>query len=270
MADKSAYSIAVIGCGAMGSGIIGSLVSKGALPPERIIGVDTDPGRLQALTDLGSATATDAAAAVGAAETVLLAIKPQVLDDVLAEIAAAVGGRLVVSIAAGVPIARYEHALGRETPIIRVMPNVLCSVGEAAAAYSSNAACTADHVELVRSLLDAMGSAVAVEEKLMDAVTGLSGSGPAFVAVFAEALIDGGVAAGLPRAQAAGLAAQTILGVGRWLKETGASPAQLKDMVTSPGGTTIAGIRALEDGGLRSATIEAVVTATERSRELGS
>jgi len=269
MADKAAYTIAVIGCGAMGTGIISSAVSTGALGPQRIIGVDTDPSRLEAVADLDIATTADAVGAIGAAEALLLAVKPQVLDGVLAAIAPAVGGRLVISIAAGVPISRYEQALGRETPIVRVMPNVLCTVGEAAAAYAANAACSAGHIELVAVLLNAMGTAVAVEEKLMDAVTGLSGSGPAFVAVFAEALIDGGVAAGLPRAQAARLAAQTILGVGRWLKETGGSPAQLKDMVTSPGGTTIAGIRALEDGKLRSATIEAVIAASERSRELG-
>ncbi|HCU37591.1 MAG TPA: pyrroline-5-carboxylate reductase [Armatimonadetes bacterium] len=270
MADRPAYRIAVIGCGAMGSGIVTSLIAAGALSPAEVIGCDTDAARLEPLTGLGMAGTDDAVAAIEASEMVLLAVKPQVLDAVLDAVAGAVGGRLVISIAAGVPIARYEQALGADTPIIRVMPNVLCAVGEAASAYSPNAACTAEHVALAARLLDAMGTAVAVEEKLMDAVTGLSGSGPAFVALFAEALTDGGVAAGLPRAQAARLAAQTILGVGRWLKETGASPAQLKDMVTSPGGTTIAGIRALEEGGLRSATIEAVVAAAERSRGLGS
>jgi len=169
-----------------------------------------------------------------------------------------------------VPIARYEAMLGKRTSIVRVMPSILCTVGEAASAYCANAACSAEQVARVAELLNAVGTAVAVREELMDAVTGLSGSGPAFVAVFVEALIDGGVAAGLSRDQAARLAAQTVLGTGRWLQESGCSPSALKDMVTSPAGTTIAGIKALEEGGLRAAVIEAVVAAAKRSRELGS
>ena len=270
MADIEASTVAFIGCGAMGTGMMTALTRNGALAPDQIIGADVDAGRLRPLADLGIATTDDAQAAVGSADVVLLAVKPQVLDAVMADIAGAVEGRLVISIAAGVPLARYAVALGSETPVVRVMPNVLCVVGEAACAYSPNAACSPDQIEFVAGLLDALGTAVLVDERLMDAVTGLSGSGPAFVAVFAEALIDGGVAAGLPRTQAAKLAAQTLLGVGRWLQETGEAPAALKDMVTSPGGTTIAGLRALEDGGLRSAAIEAVIAAAERSRGLGS
>jgi len=270
MANSKSYELAVIGCGAMGSGMASSLIEAGAIPAEQIIAADIDEARRKAMQELGVATSDGASEVVSDAATILLAIKPQVLDEVLADIAGRVGDRLVITIAAGVPIARYEAMLGKRTSIVRVMPSILCTVGEAASAYCANAACSSEQVARVAELLNAVGTAVAVREELMDAVTGLSGSGPAFVAVFVEALIDGGVAAGLSRDQAARLAAQTVLGTGRWLQESGCSPSALKDMVTSPAGTTIAGIKALEEGGLRAAVIEAVVAAAKRSRELGS
>jgi len=270
MAESKSYELAVIGCGAMGAGMISSLIESGAVAAEQTVAADIDEARRQAMQKLGVAATENACEAVADSATVLLAVKPQVLEAVLADIAGAVGGRLVVTIAAGVPIGRYEAVLGEQTSIVRVMPNILCTVGAAASAYCVNAACSAEQVARVDELLNAVGTAVAVKEELMDAVTGLSGSGPAFVAVFVEALIDGGVAAGLSRDQAAKLATQTVLGVGRWLQESGRPPSALKDMVTSPAGTTIAGIKALEAGGLRAAVIEAVVAATTRSRELGS
>lgn len=247
-----------------------SLLKSGALQPNQIIGADIDQTRRDAIAKAGIATTAVPSEAVKSAATILLAVKPQVLANVLASIADAISDQLIISIAAGVPIATYQNALGADKAIVRVMPNVLCTVGEAASAYCPNAACSAEQAEFVGSLLNSVGSAVHVDEKLMDAVTGLSGSGPAFVALFVEALTDGGVASGLPRAQAANLAIQTVLGSARWLQENNVSPAVLKDMVTSPAGTTIAGVRALEDGAMRSAVIDAVVSATERSRELGS
>ena len=264
------YKLAVIGCGAMGSSMVKSLIEAGTLyGKEDVIGADIDASRRAVMEELGVATTGDACEAVSQAASVLLAVKPQILDEVLADLAPAIEKQLVISIAAGVPIAKYEAALGKDTAIVRVMPNMLCTVGEAASAYCANEACSGEQVKLVEALLDCVGVAVAVDEPLLDAVTGLSGSGPAFVALFVEALIDGGVLAGLPREQARALAVQTVLGTARWLQETGESPSALKEMVTSPGGTTIAGIRALEDGGVRASVMDAVLAATKRSRELG-
>jgi len=165
--------------------------------------------------------------------------------------------------------ASLRETVGDGPCIVRVMPNICCTVGAAASAFAADGDVSDEQIEFVDALLSAAGEVVAVREELLDAVTGLSGSGPAFAAVFIEALADGGVKAGLPREQAQKLAAQTVLGAARWLLETGAGPAQLKDLVTSPGGTTIAGLAALEERGLRAATMSAVVAAAERSKELG-
>jgi pyrroline-5-carboxylate reductase len=271
MEKSSSYQLAIIGCGAMGIGLAQALVRRGApYVAGDIIAADIDPRRRAAMQQLGISVAAEPAEAASHAVDVLLAVKPQALDRLLEELASTLQRRLVISIAAGVPLARYEAALGSQTSVVRVMPNILCAVGAAASAYCANDACSPEQISRVAALFDAVGTAVAVDEELMDAVTGLSGSGPAFVAVFIEALVDGAVAAGLPREQAASLATQTVLGTARWLQQHGGSPTVLKDMVTSPGGTTIAGIKALEDGGLRSAVMEAVAAAVRRSRELGS
>ncbi|MFO7946657.1 MAG: pyrroline-5-carboxylate reductase [Armatimonadota bacterium] len=271
MGNQKSFNLAVIGAGAMGSGIITSLVDAGALETDSIIAADIDDQKLQQLADsTGVSTTTDNISAIEQAEMVLLAVKPQVLPGVLEGISGAVADRCVVSIAAGVPIATYEEAFGTDTSIIRVMPNILCTVGEAASAYAPNEACCDEEIAEVDRLLNAVGTAVCVEEKLLDAVTGLSGSGPAFAAIFIGALIDGGVAAGLTRSDAAKLATQTVLGAAKWITQNDYSPADLKALVTSPGGTTIAGVCKLEEKGLRSAAIEAVIAAAERSRELGS
>ena len=263
-----AYELGIIGAGAMGSALARGFVAGGAVSCDRVIISDVRDEVRDALAAEGFAATADNQQLVDQSATLLLVVKPQVLADVLKPLQIA-ATQLVISFAAGVTLARLTELLGDDRPLIRVMPNILAVVSEAASAYAGNAHATAAHLDLAQQLLCSIGTAVQVEEKLMDAVTGLSGSGPAFVAVFAEAMMDGAVAAGLPRGQAALLAAQTIQGVGRWLLQTGQSPAQLKDLVTSPGGTTIAGLRALEDGGLRSAVVEAVVAAAERSRELG-
>lgn len=231
---------------------------------------DALPAMLQtAESALGVRTTSDNQQVLDEAAVVLLAVKPQVLGAVLEPLNFR-PDQLVLSIAAGVTLAKLTALTAETQPLVRVMPNILATVAQASSAWAPNAHVAPEQAELVQSLLDSAGVAVKVEERLMDAVTGLPGSGPAFVAVFAEALIDGGVAAGLPRAEAAKLTAQLIRGVGEWLLQTGGTPAQLKDMVTSPGGTTIAGLRAAEAAGLRSAAIEAVVAATQRSKELGS
>lgn len=203
------------------------------------------------------------------AEVLFLAVKPQQMARVAAELKGKVGlETLVVSIAAGIPLAFLEPGLGEKLRLVRVMPNTPCLVGQGASAYCLGSKATATDGEVVHELLSAVGIAIAVEEKLLDAVTGLSGSGPAFVYVIIEALSDGGVRMGLPRTVATALAAQTVLGAAQMVRATGEHPGVLKDRVTSPGGTTIAGLQALEEAGLRAALMAAVEAATRRSTEM--
>jgi pyrroline-5-carboxylate reductase len=200
----------------------------------------------------------------------VLAVKPQNMADLLREIKPALHARhLVISIAAGITLKQMADELGASVRLIRVMPNTPCLVGASASAFAASASATNADVQLTERLLGKVGRAVQVPEKLLDAVTGLSGSGPAFVAVVIEALADGGVRMGLPRDLALMLATQTVLGSAKLLLETGLHPAQLKDMVASPAGTTIAGLHELERGGVRAALMDAVEAATKRSIELG-
>lgn len=205
------------------------------------------------------------------ADEVVLAVKPQVLPAVLAEISGALKpSTLVISIAAGVTLNRLEQGLAGHKKLVRAMPNTPALVGEGATAVARGRGVSDSEFEAALRLFAVTGSVVAVEERLMDAVTGLSGSGPAFAFVAIEALSDAGVRVGLPRDVATKLAAQTLLGAAKLLLETGEHPGKLKDMVTSPGGTSIAGVAALEREGLRNALIAAVEAATARSKELGS
>jgi pyrroline-5-carboxylate reductase len=209
---------------------------------------------------------------VAESDVVVLAVKPQHMNAMLEEIGPAVqsGQPLLVSIAAGIGLQSIADRLGAPAcRLVRVMPNTPCLVGASASAYAAGPGATAADVVLVDRLFNAVGRAFSVPEKLLDAVTGLSGSGPAFVFVIIEALSDGGVRMGLPRELATQLAAQTVLGSAKLLLETGQHPGALKDMVASPAGTTIAGLHALERGGLRAALIDAVEAATKRSAELG-
>lgn len=207
---------------------------------------------------------------VAAAEIVILAVKPQNLDSVVATLSDADTGKaLFVSILAGVPLSRLCMALKTEH-VIRVMPNTPCLIGSGAAAFALGPGATQADSEIVKALLSSVGVAYQVDERQLDAVTGLSGSGPAYVYTMIEALSDGGVQMGLPRELSIALAAQTVAGAARMVLETGEHPAVLRDRVTSPGGTTIAGIAELERSGVRSALIQAVQSATRRSAELGA
>ncbi len=219
----------------------------------------------------GATVSADISTVAAACDVLLLCTKPNDISKALGDaVKMAVGQpRLVISIAAGVTLAALEAAAAENFRVIRAMPNTPALVGHGAAGYCLGTRATAEDSKTAQSLLGAVGIAIEVPERLMDAVTGLSGSGPAYIYVVIDALADGGVRAGIPRADAVRLAAQTVLGSAAMVLETGEHPAVLKDMVTSPGGTTIAGLAALERHGLRSALIEAVGAATQRATELG-
>lgn len=205
------------------------------------------------------------------ANVLVVAVKPGQVVELLREIAPAItSNHLVISIAAGIPIASFEANLPAGTRVVRVMPNTPALVGASASGYALGKSATAEDGRLVNELLSAVGVAYQVKESLLDAVTGLSGSGPAYVYMIIEALSDGGVAGGLPREAALKLAAQTVLGSAKMVLETGLHPGELKDMVTSPGGTTIEGVHELERGGVRAALINAVRAASDKARKLAA
>lgn len=267
----SAVRCGFLGAGKMATALARGWLSAGLIDAKGTLASDPIPQARDAFhkeTDL-KATA-DNREVVAGSDLLLLAVKPQSMTALLAEIKPLVGDRhLIVSIAAGVTLQQISHGLGVNHRLIRVMPNTPCLVNASAAGFSPSASATADDISLVERLLNAVGRAYRVPEHLLDAVTGLSGSGPAFVYVMIEALSDGGVRVGLPRDVATALAAQTVFGAAKMVLETNLHPGSLKDMVTSPGGTTIAGLHALERGGLRAALMDAVEAATKRSAELG-
>lgn len=265
--------IGFLGAGKMATALAAGWLRAGLIRPENLCAADPAEEACAAFSRAtgGRFLASNLDVAL-ACDVAILAVKPQQMADVLGELTEHDWGTrptLFVSIAAGVTLRQLAGALGDRARIVRVMPNTPCLVGASASAYSANEAASPADLELVGRLMNAVGRAFAVPEKLLDAVTGLSGSGPAFIFVLIEALSDGGVRVGLPRELATQLAAQTVYGSAKLLLETGQHPAALKDMVTSPGGTTIAGLHALERGGLRSALIDAVEAATRRSAELG-
>jgi len=262
--------LAIIGAGAMGSALVRGLTQSGKLKADQIVASDIDEERLKQLQPFGVQTTNDNKLAVQQSDVALLCVKPQVMDEVLAEISPAVDPKkhCVISIAAGIPISRLESALPEGTPVVRVMPNTPAQVLAGASAIALGTNATELHRQIAHEIFSAVGLVIDVPEKLIDAVTALSGSGPAYVFVFAEALADAGVNLGLPRAVALKLAAQTLLGAAKMLLETGKHPAELKDMVTSPGGTTIAALSVLERKAFRGAIIEAVAVAHQRAKEL--
>ncbi len=264
--------LGVIGCGKMGTALVQGAIRAGVVESADVIGCDPfDKSREAFFLATAAQVTTDVVEMAAASEIILLCTKPPDVSKALADAATAAAGqqRLVISIAAGVTLSALEAAASENFRIIRAMPNTPALVGHGAAAYCLGTRATPEDGKMAKTLLGAVGLALEVPERLMDAVTGLSGSGPAYVYVIIDALADGGVRAGIPRADAVRLATQTVLGAAAMVLETGEHPAVLKDMVTSPGGTTIAGLAALEKHGLRSALIEAVGAATQRAAELG-
>jgi len=267
---KKMKKLGLIGCGKMGSALLRGLLEAKRFRPDDIVVFDIDPARRRgSARDMGVKVARDNVEVVESAATIILAVKPNVVPDVLSEIAeAATPEKLFISIAAGVRIREIESALPAGCRVVRVMPNTPCLVRRGASAFALGSNATDADAATVGKILEAVGMCEQVSEELMDAVTGLSGSGPAYVFVFIEALADGGVRMGLSRKTALQLAAQTVLGAAQMVIETGEHPGKLKDDVASPGGTTIAGLHALEKGGFRAAVIGAVEAATKRSKEL--
>jgi pyrroline-5-carboxylate reductase len=263
--------IGFLGAGKMATALARGWLAAGLARPDRLLASDPLPQARESFhAESGVHTTTDNREVVAASDVLVLAVKPQTMTALLREIRPGVGsGQLVVSIAAGVTLRQLAEGLGGDCRLTRVMPNTPCLVGASASAYSPGEQATAEDVALVDRLLNSVGRAFRLPESLLDAVTGLSGSGPAFVAIMIEALSDGGVRVGLPRDVATALAAQTVLGSAKLLLETGLHTGQLKDMVASPGGTTIAGLHALERGGVRAALMDAVEAATRRAQELG-
>lgn len=262
---------AFIGGGNMAEALLKGLLSGLGVAPQRILATDILPERCRYLeTTYGIVTTADNLRAVRESEVIMLAVKPQTMPEVLAGIAPGMTrDKLVISIAAGITLSTLQNALGVQQRVVRVMPNTPALVLSGAAGIAPGGAATAQDVALVERIFGAVGRAVVVHDTAMDAVTGLSGSGPAFIFALIEGLADGGVLMGLSRQVATVLAAQTVLGAAKMVLETGKHPGELKDMVTSPAGTTIAGMHALESGGLRGLMMEAVRRATERSAALG-
>lgn len=263
-------TVAFIGVGRMGSALARGLVAA-VVPPERIRASDADASVARRLAEeIGVRVAESNREAVRDADTVVLAVKPQLAKPVLQELAPALTEHhALVSIAAGISSTQLAAWSGLPLRrIVRTMPNTPCLIGAGAVALAVGPKTDADAAEAARAIFEATSLVVTVDEKLIDAVTGLSGSGPAYVFLFLEALAEGGVAAGLSCDTAQSLAAQTVLGAARMVRELGAHPATLRDQVTSPGGTTVAGLGVLEERGFRSAIIEAVQAAARRSKEL--
>jgi pyrroline-5-carboxylate reductase len=263
--------IGFIGAGNMAGAIIKGLVNSRAVPAEDIMAADPDTGRLDTLNkDYHVHNVTDDNAQVAeACDIIIIAVKPQAAEAAMEKISPILKtGKLLISIAAGIKTEFYE-VYGRELRVVRVMPNTPAIAGEGAAAVCGGKHAAKEDINTALELFGAVGRAVSVTEKQMDAVTGLSGSGPAYVFKFIEALSDAGVKAGLARDVSTMLAAQTVLGSAKLVLETGEHPMKLKDMVTSPAGTTICGLHALEKGGFADSVMNAVEAAVKRSEELG-
>ena len=257
----------------MGKALTVGAINAGAVSPEDVVAYDISPAALDSLlADRSISTAKSIAEVAASVDVLFLAVKPHDIPAALHQVRDSGSNTetlLVISVAAGLTIESLEREVAEGARVIRSMPNTPALVGQGAAAFTLGTNATEKDAVTAQSLLGAVGVAVEVKESLMDAVTGLSGSGPAYVYLFIEALADGAVQNGLPRDQARELAAQTVLGAAVMVQSTGEHPAVLKDMVTSPGGTTIAALEALEAHAFRAACIEAVNTATARAREMG-
>jgi pyrroline-5-carboxylate reductase len=263
--------IGIVGSGNMGEALISGLVQSRSSTPENIICSDIRKDKLKAVKEAyGVVTTGNNLTVVSTSEIVIYAVKPQIMAAVLRETADSLDmTKLVISIAAGVPLAAIESCLNKDLRLIRVMPNIPASVKEGAAAIAPGKHVLKDDLKIAKAIFDSVGKSAIIEEELMDAITGLSGSGPAYIFLIVDALADAGVKMGLSREDALFLSTQTVLGAAKILMETQEHPGRLKDRVTSPGGTAIAGLHTLEEGGLRTTLINAVEVATKRSKELG-
>jgi pyrroline-5-carboxylate reductase len=255
----------------MGEALISGLIYSRSSIPKNIICSDIRKDKLKSIKGAyGVVTTSNNLDVVRASEIVIYAIKPQIMASVLKETAASLDmSKVIISIAAGVPLAAIESCLNKDLRVIRVMPNIAASVKEGAAAIAAGKHVLKDDLKIAKAIFDSVGKSVIIEEELMDTITGLSGSGPAYIFLIVDALADAGVKMGLSREDALFLSGQTVLGAAKLLMETKEHPGKLKDRVTSPGGTAIAALHTLEQGGLRTTLINAVEVATKRSKELG-
>ena len=262
--------VAMLGTGKMGGILVAAFLKNRLLRPEQVVATVQHGERARAISErLGIETSIDNAGAAAHADVILLGVKPSQVPEVVAGIRSSLqAGKLLVSFAAAVSTRAIEEAAGCDVAVVRAMPNTPARVGEGMTALCAGRFCTAEQMAVARRIFDTVGRTVVVDEKHMDAVTGLSGSGPAFLYIIIEALAEAGVNVGLPRDVATLLAAQTTLGAARMVLETGSHPALLKDEVTTPAGCTVDGILELEEGGLRVTLIKAVKRATIRAREL--
>jgi pyrroline-5-carboxylate reductase len=271
MGDIEIGAIGLVGGGQMGEALVRGVIESGVLPADRIMVAEPFADRRKYLEATYSIQATESSVELAdSCRVVILAVKPQIMDLVLAQYRGHLGtDHLVISIAAGVTIGQLEGGLGQDMRIIRVMPNTPALVLAGASGLSGNRNLAETDMDIGLQIFSAVGTCVEVPENLLDAVTGVSGSGPGYVFTFIEAMIDGGVLAGIPRPIAEQLVLQTVYGSAKLALETGEPAAVLKGRVTSPGGTTITGLQVLEEAGLRGTVMTAIEAATARSRELG-
>lgn len=270
MAEAATLNVGFLGAGRMATALAKGWLRAGLVRSHSCRASDPLASARQTFTaETGCPAAADNREVAASSEVLVLAVKPQSMSALMEEIRSLSVGRLIISIAAGITVRRLTTGLGPDCRLLRVMPNTPCLIGCSASGYTPANNATPEDIALVDRLLNAVGVAFRLPEHLLDAVTGLSGSGPAFVYLMIEALSDGGVRVGLPRDVATALAAQTVLGAAKMVLETQSHPGLLKDMVASPGGTTIAGLHALERGGVRGAFMDAVEAATRRATELG-
>jgi pyrroline-5-carboxylate reductase len=263
--------IGIIGTGNMGEALIDGLIHSRSSVPENIICSDIRSDKLKlARENYGITSKTNNTDVVKLSDIIIYAIKPQIMTKILKETNDYLdSSKIIISIAAGVPLSYIESCLNKELRLIRVMPNIAASVKEGASAIAPGSHVLKNDLQVAKAIFDSVGKSVIIEESLMDAITGLSGSGPAYIFLIVDALADAGVKMGLARDDSLFLSSQTVLGAAKLLIETKEHPGQLKDKVTSPGGTAIAGLHTLEQGGLRTTLINAVEAATNRAKELG-
>lgn len=266
----SDMTLAIIGTGRMGEALLSGLLRSGAWPADRIVCTDRSQRRADEIAQRhGVAAHTDSPAAAANADVALLAVKPQTMVELLAAIGPKLHpGHTVISVAAGVSTTTIERALPEPIPVVRVMSNVPVQVDEAMSVLSAGAHATDDDIAVARTILGHVGKVMELPEHQLDAVTGLSGSGPAYMFLLAETMIEAGILLGLPRDVSTELIAQTMVGSAKMLRDSGRHPVELRESVTSPGGTTIAAIRVLEQERVRAAFLNAIEAATLRSREL--